>query len=262
LVRLLAAIVGFFKVGLTITSAMDIGPAIRIVKDAGGKVFLDLKFHDIPAQVADAVEAACMRDVDIITLHVAGGPAMMKLAVAARDRAAEKTGHRAMLFGITVLTSLSYDDLAETGDVPSVESYCASYRDASRQPPTDDEIKQFKENQLEHLVTKRARLAMECGLDGVVASPLEIKAIREACGPDILIIAPGIRPYWAAAEDQKRVGDPQGAIEDGADMLVVGRPITEQFGPEMGTMENAAKWVLNAIRQGLEVCGKWPSTAP
>ena len=182
--------VGCFKVGLELFTAG--GPdAVRWVK-ARGRVFLDLKLHDIPETVGRATAAAASLGVDLITVHSGGGRAM--LARAAKE--AHDGGAR--VIAVTALTSLDERDLEEV----------------RIQGPLVD------------LVIARAKLAQDAGCDGVVASPREAAAIRAACGPGFLIVTPGVRPAGAAVGDQKRVATPRSAVEAGADYIVVGRPIT------------------------------------
>ena len=200
LVAQLKDVVGAFKVGKELFVAQ--GPkAVRTVHDAGGRVFLDLKFHDIPNTVAGAVRSACGMGVWMMNVHASGGLAMMR---AAADAAAETAkGTRPLVIGVTILTSLDDEALDRIG-----------YRhDAAAMVP--------------HL----ARLAQEGNLDGVVASPREVAAIREACGKDFLIVTPGVRPAGSDINDQKRIATPGQAIRNGASHLVVGRPITGAENP-------------------------------
>ena len=189
--------VGGLKFGKEFFTAQ--GPdGIRAV--AGGEpLFLDFKFHDIPNTVAGAVRAACHLRPAILNVHAGGGRAMMTAAAEAAREASEDLGHqRPWLIGVTVLTSLDDADLAEIGQAGP----------ASAQ------------------VLRLAQLAQDCGLDGVVCSPQEISALRKACGSDFKLVVPGIRPSWSAVGDQKRVMTPAEALAAGADVLVIGRPIT------------------------------------
>jgi orotidine-5'-phosphate decarboxylase len=201
LVRELSGIADGVKLGLEFFSAHG-AAGVRAIE--GLPLFLDLKFHDIPNTVAGAVRAALPLSPALLTVHAAGGEAMMR---AAADAAREGGEARPRLIGVTVLTSLNDADLEEVGQ---------------RAPALDQ-------------VVRLARLAQYSGLDGVVCSPLEVAAVREVCGPDFLLVVPGIRPKSAAAGDQKRVMTPAEAVAAGADVLVIGRPITGAAEPAKAT---------------------------
>jgi len=188
-----------FKVGSQLFTAE--GPrAVEKLAGLGFGIFLDLKFHDIPNTVAHAVAAAAkLPKVRLMTLHTSGGLEMMR---AAREAVAGKKNRPALL-GVTILTSLDARALRRVG---------MTGRPASR-------------------AIALARLAKEAGLDGVVASAHEARAIRRACGPKFLIVVPGVRPASADVNDQSRVATPAAAIRAGADYLVVGRPITAAPNP-------------------------------
>jgi orotidine-5'-phosphate decarboxylase len=209
--------VGGFKVGKQLFTAE--GPAlVRRLAERGDRVFLDLKFHDIPNTVAGAIESALKLGVWMVNVHASGGRAMMQAArdAAARDaadRAAAAGGARALVIGVTVLTSLDGAALAETG----------AGSDTSGQ------------------VERLARLARESGLDGVVCSPQEIELVRKACGPGFAIVTPGIRGASDAKGDQQRTATPAGALQAGADYLVIGRPITAASDPREAAERIAAE---------------------
>jgi orotidine-5'-phosphate decarboxylase len=199
----LAGLVGGVKLGLEFFTAN--GPDdVRAVGETGQPLFLDLKFHDIPNTVAGAMRAVVPLRPAIVNVHASGGLAMMK---AARDAAAEAAKAAnvpmPMVIAVTVLTSLDDADLAAVG----------------------------QRNPAEAQAVRLAELAQEAKLDGVVCSPKEILAIRKACGPDFKLIVPGIRPLWSATGDQKRFSSPASALKDGADCLVIGRPITAASDP-------------------------------
>lgn len=198
LVERLGEWVGVFKVGLQLFNAC--GPAIlQEVRQRGGQVFYDGKFHDIPHTVASAVAEATRAGVFMLNVHAHGGAAMMQAAVESAQQAAAARGlTRPLVLGVTVLTSLDEAALREELQIPVP---------------------------LPEHVVHLARLAQRSGLDGVVASPRETPLIRAACGSGFLIVTPGIRPAWAAAGDQKRITTPAQALQAGADYLVVGRPI-------------------------------------
>jgi len=183
------------------------GPTlVRRLVETGANVFLDLKFHDIPNTVAQAVEAAVSTGVWMLNVHASGGVPMMQAAArAAADTAAREGRRRPLVIGVTVLTSMDDDTL----------------RAAGVQRPL-----------LEQVVTL-ARMAQEAGLDGVVASPQETAAIRSACGPDFSIVTPGIRGASAGTDknDQSRTMGPAEAVRAGASYIVVGRPIIAAADP-------------------------------
>ena len=187
-----------FKVGLELFTAE--GPALfRKLKALRKDIFLDLKLHDIPNTVAGAVRSAFKHGVQMMTIHTSGGREMMAKAAEAARRTAEETGRpKPVLLGVTVLTSLKGADLEEVGQPSDVAAQ----------------------------VLRLAGLAKAAGLDGVVCSPQEIEALRREYGRELVIVTPGIRPVWAAAQDQKRIMTPAEAVAKGADYLVIGRPIT------------------------------------
>jgi orotidine-5'-phosphate decarboxylase len=197
LVRALADSVGWVKLGLEFFTAN--GPAgVAAVAATGVPLFLDLKLHDIPNTVAGAVRAVTRLPVDLLTLHASGGRAMLEAAVRARDAA----GRRLRLLGVTVLTSLDARDLEELGIART---------------PADQ-------------VLALAEIALEAGVDGLVCSPREVAALRRRFGSSPLLVVPGIRP-GGGDDDQKRTLDPRCARELGADLLVIGRPITAAADP-------------------------------
>jgi len=201
--------VGGVKLGLEFFNAN--GPAgVRRVVATGVPVFLDLKFHDIPNTVAGAVRAVAGLGAAIINVHASGGPAMLTAAAAA---AAEFGAERPLVIAVTVLTSLDDGDLAKVGQAGPAAAQA----------------------------TRLARLAQDCGLDGVVCSPAEIAPLRAACGEDFRLIVPGIRPGWAATGDQKRIMTPRQARDLGADVLVIGRPITSADDPSAAASRIAAE---------------------
>ncbi len=196
LVDALAGQVGMFKVGNQLFTAA--GPdVVRQIVGRGEHVFLDLKFHDIPNTVAGAVASASQLGVSLLTVHGLGGKAMLEAAAGALPA----MGMR--LLAITVLTSHDEKSLGEVGIAR----------------PLAEEVREL------------ARLARSAGIDGVVASPHEVTLLREACGKDLLIVTPGIRPAGARAGDQARAATPAAALAAGADYLVVGRPVTEAKDP-------------------------------
>ncbi len=198
LARALAGEIGGLKIGNELFSAH--GPdAVARITEAGHQVFLDLKYHDIPATVAGAVRAAAELGCFALTVHASGGTAMLRAAAAAAAAAPNPP----LVAGVTVLTSLDDGDLDAVGQSGPVSAQ----------------------------VPRLACLARSCGLGGVVCSPREIAALRAALGGEVKLIVPGVRPAWAGADDQKRVMTPGEAVAAGADYLVVGRPITRARDP-------------------------------
>ena len=199
LARRLKGLVGGVKLGKEFFTAL--GPeGVREVAAVGLPVFLDLKFHDIPATVAGAVRAAVALKPVMLNVHAAGGEAMMRAAAEAAAGAGEE---RPLVLAVTVLTSLWSGELTATG----IESPAAEQ------------------------VLRLARLAEGCGLDGAVCSAREATDLRQELGEDFKLVVPGIRPDWAQTDDQKRTQTPAEAVASGADYLVIGRPITGSADP-------------------------------
>lgn len=195
LVSVLSGSVSTYKIGLQLYTAA--GPAIvQAVAATGAKIFLDLKLHDIPNTVAKAVAAAGELGVQMLTVHLSGGSAMLRAAVEAKPPGLS-------LLGVTVLTSASQETLDETGI----------------------------DSELQTQVVRLAELGKKCGVDGLIASPKEIHILRERVGQEMLLVTPGVRPTWAGADDQKRFTTPSEALHNGADYLVIGRPITANADP-------------------------------
>jgi orotidine-5'-phosphate decarboxylase len=204
LVEQLRDIVGMFKVGSQLFTAAGPG-LVREIVSAGGKVFLDLKFHDIPNTVAAAAVEATRLGVSIFNVHALGGSEMMRRTVAAVAETAELEGQiRPSIIAVTLLTSSNEATLREIGN--------------NSDPQT--------------LVAQLAQIAHTAGLDGVVASPKECAIVRSVVPePGFLIVTPGVRPSGTATDDQKRVTTPREAIMGGADYIVVGRPILNALDP-------------------------------
>ncbi len=195
LVERLGEAARFYKIGLQLFTRCGPG-VVEAIKGRGAKVFLDLKFHDIPNTVRHSVESACALGVELLTIHLSGGGAMIRAA-------AEAAGGGAQVLGVTVLTSSNRETLRETGTEAAVEDQ----------------------------VLRLARLAVENGVRGIVASPLEVTLLRQVFGTGLTIVTPGVRPEWAEGNDQQRTLTPKAAMQAGADYLVIGRPITTQANP-------------------------------
>ncbi|MEG3437125.1 orotidine-5'-phosphate decarboxylase [Pannus brasiliensis CCIBt3594] len=191
--------VTFWKVGLElfVSTGADI---LGILNERGKKIFLDLKFHDIPNTVAGACRAASRYNVDLLTLHATAG----RSALAAAKAAVSIAPSPPKLLAITVLTSLSARELAFDLKIPL---------------------------ELPEYALEMALLSQESGIDGAVCSPREVRELRRVCGDDFLLVCPGVRPDWAVKGDQSRTLTPSEAIAAGADYLVIGRPITGADNP-------------------------------
>jgi orotidine-5'-phosphate decarboxylase len=209
LVEQLRKRISFFKIGLQLYTAE--GPEIvRAVLSTGAKVWLDLKLHDIPNTVARAVESANGLGVQLLTIHLSGGGEMIRAATSAKNGSM-------LILGVTVLTSSTDETLSEIGIA----------------------------NKAGDQVLRLARLGVENGIDGVVASPHEIKRLRSEFGDKIIIAVQGIRPKWAKTDDQKRFMTPREALEAGADYIGVGRPITKDPNPH-----KAVEKILSDVEAG------------
>jgi orotidine-5'-phosphate decarboxylase len=191
--------VSFWKVGLElfVATGTDI---LKVLKDQGKRIFLDLKFHDIPNTVQGATASALKYEVDLLTIHAAAG---RKALIAAREVVGDN--HKTKLIAITLLTSINNRELAYDLNIPL---------------------------ELPEYALKMAILAQESGLHGAVCSPQEAAKLRQICGSDFLLICPGVRPKWSNLGDQKRVMTPSETIKSGADFLVIGRPITQGKNPQ------------------------------
>jgi orotidine-5'-phosphate decarboxylase len=196
--------VTFWKVGLELF--VSAGPNILLeLKSRQKKIFLDLKFHDIPNTVAGACCAAARYGVDLLTVHATAGKEALKAAQVAAQEGAAAAGHPVPnLLAITVLTSLNGRSLAFDLKIPL---------------------------ELPEYALHMALLAQECGLAGAVCSPQEVEQLRQTCAKDFLLICPGVRPTWASSGDQRRTLTPRDALKAGADYLVIGRPITTAENP-------------------------------
>jgi orotidine-5'-phosphate decarboxylase len=213
----LRGVVGGYKIGSQLFTSEG-PPVVRALVERGDRVFLDLKFHDIPNTVAGAVSAATDLGVWMVNVHAAGGQAMLAAAKqAAQEAAGRRAGTPPLVIAVTVLTSMDDATLREIG---------------VDQPPIDH-------------VARLARMTQAAGLDGVVASPQDVTAIRRACGPSFVVVTPGIRggTVTSGPDDQRRTATPAGAVAAGSSFLVVGRPITGAADPR-----GAAQRMVEEIR--------------
>ena len=209
LVERLGTSVSYYKVGMELFYALG-GDIVAWLKEREKKVFLDLKLHDIPNTVGNGLCSLLRLRPDILNVHTAGGLRMMQTASEALHHAADQAGIPCpKLIGVTVLTSMDAQDWAGLGHTGTIAD----------------------------AVLRRAKLAQEAGLDGVVASPAETAEIRRVCGDDFLIVTPGIRPAGASHDDQRRVMTPAGAMRAGASQIVVGRAIYAAENPRAAAEE-------------------------
>lgn len=201
----LAPYVGAFKVGMQLFNSS--GPSIvNKINDLGGRVFVDLKFHDIPNTVAAAGRVMTRLNCHMFNVHAAGGRAMLEsVAASVKDEAEHLDSQAPILLAVTVLTSIGQQELEKEMLISGLK--------------------------VEEVVVKWALMAKNAGINGVVCSPREIEAIRSACGDDFKIVTPGIRPAWSEKNDQVRVTTPADALRMGADYMVIGRPILKAADP-------------------------------
>jgi len=209
----LGSAIGGLKLGLEFFNAHGPG-GVRPFVEMGAPVFLDLKYHDIPNTVAGAARAAAKLGVSILNLHAQGGAAMMRAGL----EAAKSISPSTRVIAVTMLTSLADEDLPALG----------------LQPPVGDQV------------LRLAMLARQCGLDGVVCSAHEIARLRRELGPDFLLVVPGIRPAGSALGDQRRVMGPAEALAAGANILVIGRPITGAPDPAQAARDIAQSLCISA----------------
>ncbi len=222
--RVLAPLVGGMKIGLELLTSAGAPQVVAALRDCQSGIFFDAKFCDIPNTVAGAVRATAALGVTMLNVHALGGVAMMRAAVAAaRDSAAAAGVVPPQVLAVTILTSFTPAQLHEVG-------FLQLTSDAALQ----DEV------------VLLAQRAQEAGCDGVVASPQEIAAIRAVCGKNFLIVTPGVRPTWAALGDQRRVMTPREALDAGADVLVIGRPIV-QPPAAIGSPTNAVARIIQEL---------------
>lgn len=215
LINVIRKNIGAIKLGLEFFTANGASGVSKLAYH-NIPVFLDLKFHDIPNTVANAIKATAGINTFMMTVHTSGGRAMLQAAIDASMEVAYLTGkERPLIIGVTVLTSLDQADLNMIG---------------------------IKDN-LNDQVARLADLAQSCRMDGVVCSPYEITALRKQCGSDFTLVVPGIRPHGSKPDDQKRMLTPLEALGKGADYLVIGRPITQSLNPA-----EAAKAIYDSLK--------------
>jgi orotidine-5'-phosphate decarboxylase len=210
--------VSFWKVGLElfVATGTDI---LKFLKDENKRIFLDLKFHDIPNTVKSATQSALKHQVDLLTIHAIAG---REALTAAKEVVKNSEEDRPKLLAISVLTSINSRQLALDLKIPL---------------------------ELPEYALNNALMAKECGLDGAVCSPHEAQKLKEVCGKDFLLVCPGVRPSWASAGDQQRIMTPKQALQQGADYLVIGRPITQAENPQIAwakiveEVESQYRWV-------------------
>lgn len=206
----------FYKVGLELFLNSQ-GRMVEALKKRGKKIFLDLKFHDIPNTTAMASVFAAKQDVDMFNVHASGGKKMMKKVM----EEVKKEKEDAMVIAVTVLTSFSEEEITEL----------------------------FQSSlSLKDLAIHFASLAKEAGLSGIVSSPWEAAAIKKVCGQEFQTICPGVRPKWSANNDQERIMTPKEAVQQGCDYLVIGRPITKNENPK-----EAMRLILEEVKEGLSL---------
>ncbi|MGI5920246.1 MAG: orotidine-5'-phosphate decarboxylase [Syntrophomonadaceae bacterium] len=211
LVKNLAQDVGVFKVGMQLFNST--GPDIvHRINDLGGRVFVDLKFHDIPNTVGAAGRVMTRLNAFMFNVHAAGGKEMMARVVSdVQDEAARLGTVPPLILAVTVLTSISQQQLQEELLITG--------------------------RKVQDVVVEWAQMAQAAGISGVVCSPQEITAIRDACGPDFIIVTPGIRPSWSEKNDQKRITTPRQALDMGTDYMVIGRPIVKAENPQLAAQK-------------------------
>ena len=204
LVEKLGVSVSFYKVGMELFYSEG-AQTVAYLKEQGKHVFLDLKLHDIPNTAAEGLCSLMFQGADILNVHASGGYTMMKTAADRLHKLAEEQGVKCpKLIAVTILTSINEEDWAGLGMQCSIREQ----------------------------VVRLAKLAKSAGLDGVVASPKEASAIREACGDGFMIVTPGVRPAGASVDDQSRIATPAAALQNGSTHLVVGRPIRAAANPK------------------------------
>ncbi len=236
LIDTLGLSVAFYKIGLQ-QICSDTHPfLIQKIHSIGNNVFMDGKFHDTANTVKVAAAGTSLSMIQMFSVHVSGGIAMMKTAKETAKDIGRATGFNAIVLGVTVLTSLNYDALAEIGLAPNITG------------SNQSEIEEEKIRFIERLVVNLALSAQKAGLDGVVTSPREANLVRKACGPNFLIVTPSIGDTNSPADDQKRRATAREAILAGADYLIIGRPICDSPDP-LATVKKFNREVEEALTE-------------
>lgn len=227
------------KVGLEMATQFGVDQAIRFGSLGGASIFLDLKFHDIPATVAGACRAATNKKITMLNVHCLGGPKMLAAARKAVDETCEMNGReqKPLLLGVTILTSHSYEELAQIGLVKELNIH------------DPEELERVQTMYIEEAVRRLAYMADDNGLDGLICSPKELVMLRKYFGDRFVYVTPGVRPAWAEANDQARIMKPGEAILAGADYVVIGRPILKPKPPlsRSGALELIAQEIAEAL---------------
>lgn len=231
-----------YKIGKRLFTACG-SQLVDDVARLGGLVFLDLKYHDIPNTVAEASVEATNLGVAMFNMHAMGGLRMMQMAkdevIAHVNKQGNGKLYPPLMLGVTVLTSHDYESLVDVGFFQGAYDHGHPV-----------ELEKQKKIRMKGLVLRLAQLAQKAGLDGVVTSPQEAAMIRAECGKDFKIVTPGIRPAGADADDQVRIATPAGAIKNGADLLVIGRPIIgKPVGERLAALELINKEVQTALAE-------------
>ncbi|MDO8664427.1 MAG: orotidine-5'-phosphate decarboxylase [Candidatus Liptonbacteria bacterium] len=257
LVELISALAPYamFKIGLELMTAEGAPNAVKFVTGHGGEVFFDGKFKDIEETIRKASRVVTELRVKMFNVHIFG--TSIKALVAAKEASAKKANElgipEPLVLGVTILTDIDYQGLVEMGLM-----YKISMNEVFRADNYAEAIQKIKEGKMQDLVGRLAVRAKSAGFDGVIASAQEAPIIRDLCGSEFKIVAPAIRPVWAAKNEQKRITTPGDAIKASADYLVVGRPIT-QPPPEIGGSLEAFRLINKEAEGALAAMENFPS---
>ena len=225
--------IGAVQIGLNFVMAVGLKEAARLASRVCTKLFLDFKLHDLPSAVAETVHMLCESRVDILTLHCAGGPAMLQAALQARDA----SSHKPLLLGIPLLAHLDFPQLVRMGLMEQLPPFAIE-----KHPDA-------KSRQINKLVRRLTKAGQECGLDGAVCSPHEIQGLRAYCGKGFKLMSADIHPLWAQIPGQRCLAPPD-AIKRGCDYMLIGDAILHP--PEcIGGRAEAAKRILDEVTEAL-----------